>query len=531
MNMFDKIKPNINEYPNDIALSLDGIDVTFEQLNEKIKQARAKLISLGVKEYDKVALILPNIVETVALFYALDQLNATTVMLHPLSSPTMLKKRSDFVGVKYVFVLDVLVKKHKKIFERDKVIVISMANSLKGIKRLFLKTRYAFLFYGRKFDNVPSSITKPVITTTNKDAVILFSSGTTGDQKAISLSRDAFNALADQMQTFVTLDRGKDAMYCVLPFFHGFGLGITMHGVLAIGGRCVLIPRLQKKTMVTQLLKERPSYMAGVPYLYRILLKDPQFRQADLSFIKQAFVGGELVQPQLVEQVNRLFKLNGSKGSLQVGYGCTESVSAVTLTAAFDSTPNKVGEPLPGNGYLIIKEDGTIAKPYEQGEIAITGPTLMNGYYQNPTLTEQVMKMHDGKMYYHTSDIGHIDQQGSLYFSHRKDELMKVKGFFVNPLEVEQALYTIEGCMEVKVFVNANEKLCAMMVFDRKEPEVIRKRQTAQACEHLDRWSIPTQYYVVDEIPKNEMRKYDIKRINQSLSDRDKISFVTEWHL
>ncbi len=531
MNMYDTIKKTIDDYPNITACSLDGINITYEQLNTRINQAKARCVALGIQPHDKVALVLPNIIETIALFYALNDCDVTVVMLHPLSSPAMLKKRCDYMDVKYVFVLDVLLKKYKRVFDKEKVIVISMAKSLRGYKKLALSILHAWNPYGKKYHKIPTYYRETKTKRNNKDAVILFSSGTTGDQKAISLSNEALNALVIQMKLCINPEVGKDSMYCVLPFFHGFGLAITMHTVLAIGGRCVLIPRLQKKTMIKQLLKEKPSYLAGVPYLYRLLIKDKDFRVADLSFIKQAFVGGELVQPQLIEKFNQMLKINGSSGSLQVGYGTTECVTAVSLTEPFDITPNKVGKPLKGNRFMIIKEDGTFAHPYETGEILLTGPTLMNGYYNNTTLTNQVLQTHDGVLYYHSSDIGHMDDKGSLYFSHRKDELMKVKGFFVNPLEVEQALYTINGCLEAKVFVNANEKLCAMMVFDQKESELLRKKQSALACEHLDHWSVPSQYYVVSEIPKNEMRKYDIKRINQSLANQKEIEFLQEWSL
>jgi acyl-coenzyme A synthetase/AMP-(fatty) acid ligase len=107
---------------------------------------------------------------------------------------------------------------------------------------------------------------------------------------------------------------------------------------------------------------------------------------------------------------------------------------------------------------------------------------------------------------------------------------MKVKGYFVNPLEVEGELYKIEGCLEAKVFVNAKETLCAMMVFNRGINMESLQEKTTKALQHLDRWSIPKQYYVVKEIPKNEMRKYDIKRITQRL-DQQEIEFLKEWSL
>jgi len=529
MNMSDKLRKVALKYPNQIALSLHGKHLTYKQLISKIDETKYKCLHANIQPYDKVAIMLPNIFESVFLFYALNELSVTVVMLHPLSSSAMIKKRCDLVGVTKLFVLDALLDRYESL-NKDNFIVVSMANSSTGIEKVYLKLRYFFSHRNNQFDRLLSTPLSISDNQENKDAVILFSSGTTGEQKAISLSNDALNALATQLEDVIEPIVGVDSMYCVLPFFHGFGLGVTMHGVLSVGGRCVLVPRLKRKTMVKELLKEKPTYIAGVPYLYRILLSDTHFTSSDLSFIKEAFVGGELVAPQLVEAFNNLLQKQNSTGSLRIGYGMSEATTAVSISEPFDTTPNCVGYPLKGNSFSIIKEDGNIAKPYELGEICVSGPVLMNGYYNNESLTNQVLQKHNNTLYYHSSDIGYMDEKGRLYFSHRKDELMKVKGYFVNPLEVEGELYKVEGCLEAKVFVNAKETLCAMMVFNKGINMESLQEKTIKALQHLDRWSIPKQYYVVKEIPKNEMRKYDIKRITQRL-DQQEIEFLKEWSL
>lgn len=527
MNMYQKIADIAKLHPHEIALSCNNKHMSYESLFEHIEIATYKCLHANIKPNDKVALLLPNIFECVILLYALNQLGCTVVMLHPLSSPAMIQKRCELVGVSKVFVLDALAHRYTSILSKKSTIVISMANTLNGFEKVFLKAKYAFKFRKNKFDKLKSTPTG-YIPSNNKDAVILFSSGTTGEQKAISLSSEAFNALADQMKQQVTPEVGIDSMYCVLPFFHGFGLGVSLHGVLAIGGRCVLVPRLKKKTMVNELLKERPTYITGVPYLYRILLNDKTFASSDLSFIKEAFVGGELVAPQLIEKFNALLKEKKAKGSLRIGYGMSEATTAITISEPFDSTPHCVGYPLDGNTIKIIKEDNNEAEVFEHGEICVAGPVLMNGYYNNPKLTKQVFSKREGVLYYHSSDIGYKDEKGRIYFSHRSDELIKVKGYFVNPLEVEEQLYKVKGCMEVKVFVSEKEVLCTMMVFDKKYPKETLMEKTTEALSSLDRWCVPKQYYVVSEIPKNEMRKYDLKRINQSLYLQT-IQSLEEW--
>ncbi len=531
MTMYEKLKVAAQSYPSTRALTLNGKHITFKQLLENIDRTFYKCINLGIQPHDKVALILPNIFESVYLLYALNKLNVTVVMIHPLSSSTLIKKRCEFVGVSKIFVLDVLMDRYRDVIDKDDMIIISMANNSKGFEKLFLKTRYGMRSFSKHHFNRISSRPQAIdVGDQVKDAVVLFSSGTTGEQKAVGLSSEAFNTLAFQMRSNIDPVIGEDSMYCVLPFFHGFGLGVTLHGVLALGGRCVLVPRIKRNTMVKELLKEKPTHIAGVPYLFRILLNDETFINSDLSFIKDAFVGGEAVAPKLVEDFNDLLKQHKSPGCLRVGYGMTESTAAVAISESFDTTPHCVGKPLIGNEARIIKENGEFAKPYEYGEILIHGKTLMNGYINNDTLNEKVFQTFDDKLFYHSNDIGYMDALGQLYFSHRADELVKVKGFFVNPLEVESELYKIPGCLEAKAFVDKDETLCAMLVFDRKYELENLIEKTNKVMVVLDHWSIPKQYYVVKDIPKNDMRKYDIKRINQYLQS-DAFEFVHAWRI
>ncbi len=529
MNMYDKLAQAAHDFPHVRALSLNGKHITFLELMHKIDESYYKCLNIGIKPHDKVALILPNIFENVYLLYALNKLNVTVVMIHPLSAPAMIKKRLEFVGAKKAFVLDVLMDRYHGFIDDHDMIIIGMAHNSRGIEKLALNLRYGLRSLRQNhFNRISSAPSKVEAHKPIKDAVVLFSSGTMGEQKAIGLSSQAFNTLAFQMRSNIEPVVGEDSMYCVLPFFHGFGLGVTLHGVLALGGRCVLVPRIKRNTMVKELLKEKPTHIAGVPYLFRILLSDETFLSSDLSFIKDAFVGGEAVAPKLVEDFNALLKKHNSPGCMRVGYGMTEATAPISISESFDETPYCVGYPLIGNQIMILKENEKLSKPYEYGEICVSGKVVMNGYLNNDQLNAKTLRYHGEDLYYHTGDIGYMDEKGRLYFSHRLDELIKVKGYFVNPLEVETQLYKIPGCIEAKVFVSGDETLSAMMVFDRKYELENLIEITNKVMIVLDRWSIPKQYYVVKDIPKNDMRKYDIKRINTYLKS-EAFEFIHEW--
>lgn len=514
-----------HEIPDDIALTLFDQHISYKKLTETIDQLRVQCAAIKINQQATVVLILPNITETVTLFYACNALGARVVFIHPLTNFKQIIHQLEVVSATHVFYLDILSKRYP-IKDNSAWYKVNIANSYKGIMHWFLKAKT----FTNKEPTLPNTQNQNPFSTFiyQKDAVILFSSGTSNQQKAIALSNEAFNALASQMETCIQPTPHVDSMFCVLPFFHGFGLGITLHAVLSLGGRAILVPRISKNTVVKTLLKQKPTYIAGVPFLFRIMLEDKRLQKADCSFIKQAFVGGEFIPSAFVDQVNSFLSKNGSKATLQVGYGTTETLTAVTLMPVNTNIPYAVGYPLIGNSIKILKEDLTIASPYQHGEILINGPTLMNGYLNENN--EHVFIRIDGKKYYRSHDIGYLDKDGLLYFGSRKDDLIKVRGFYVNPTEIEQNLFQHQNIKEAKVFLDQNNDLCAMMVLHHPAKINNLKKETSQLLSGLSDWSLPKRYLVVSFIPKNLMNKMNRQSIMDALVHQE-IEFLQEWFL
>lgn len=529
-SMSDRVISIATQYPHEIALSINDQHFTYEWLIKAIDKAKQKCLRLGLRSGDRVALVLPNISECVVLFYALNALGITVVMLHPLSSGKTIKERCRLLSCDAVFILDLLEKRYEKHLDEFKTIVISASNSVKGPLALGLKLKQAFSSSkALRWDKVQPDFDL-YETNSQQDAVILFSSGSSGKQKAIRLSDDALNALVDQMESVVNPQRSIDSMFCVLPFFHGFGLGISMHTVMTLGGRCILVPRLTKDTIIKTFLKEKPTYIAAVPYLLKVFLSDTRFTSADLSYVKQVFVGGESVSLSLINEFNKVLEKQGSKAKVQVGYGCTETVTAVTLMPTKDSGQAGVGIPFHGNSIKILKEDGTCAKENEPGEILISGPVLMNGYYDNDEENKRVLVQMDGALAYRTGDIGHLDQKGILHFHHRLDDLIKVKGFLISPHIIINCLLQVHGIQEARVLVDEQDVLTAILTVKENSDLKTIQKETTQVLKELDGWTQPKQFYIIKTMPINEMRKIDMNRLRDGIKNRA-LQFLLEWSL
>jgi len=528
-SMTDRIFSIGTQYPKEIALTLNRKNTTYALLMAEIEHAKTKRLSLGLKSENISALVLPNITENVVLFYALNALGVRIVMMHPLSSGSLIKDRCGLLGCKTIFILDILEKRYERKLDDLDPILISSENSTSGFPAFMLRMgRFIKPSPHRLWDQIGSQDQTEIVTE-SKDAVILFSSGTSGIQKAIGLSNEAFNALADQMEDVIEPIRGVDAMFCVLPFFHGFGLGIGMHTVLTLGGRCILVPRLSRKTIVKTLLEEKPTYLAAVPYLLKVLMNDQRFTSSDLSFIRQVFVGGETVSLSVVRDFNSVLAKGGSKAKVQVGYGCTETVTAVTLMDSQDSEKPGIGKPFRGNTILVLREDGRQASPNEPGEILISGPILMNGYIHLAEENKRVLIEREGLLYYRSGDIGHLDEQGILHFHHRKDDLIKVKGYLISPHQITECLLSVKGLQEAKVIIS-DDQLTAILTTKPGHSLKAIKKEAIQSVKDLDGWCQPQRFVILKTMPVNEMRKIDMNALEEGIRTRS-LEFLLEWSL
>ena len=195
-----------------------------------------------------------------------------------------------------------------------------------------------------------------------------------------------------------------------------------------------------------------------------------------------------------------------------------------------DSGLAGVGKPFKGNTIKILKNDNTFANANTIGEILISGPILMNGYVGMEELTREVLINIDQINYYKTGDIGYLDSEGILHFKHRKDQLIKIKGFIINPDEIIEKLVKIKAVEDAKVLVNDNDQLIAVLVLNDLSYTHLTQKEIIQALKDLDDWSIPKKYYIIDSIPMNEMRKSDLKALEEGIRNQS-LEFLLEWTL
>ncbi|AQP47032.1 hypothetical protein BW730_05385 [Tessaracoccus aquimaris] len=277
-------------------------------------------------------------------------------------------------------------------------------------------------------------------------AVVLFSGGTSSLPKGIELSSANFNALAVSMGAITGFSAGESVL-AILPVFHGFGLGLCVHTALTVGAHSILVPEFSAAIYIDNLLKYSPSFIAGVPTLFQALLQHPKFAKVRFDTLRGAYCGGDSLTSSLKHRFDAAMQSQGGTVELMEGYGLTECVTACTVSPADNYREDSIGIPIPGMRLKVVDADtAEDLPPGGEGELCVTGPTLMLGYLNDPEATEVTLRTHrDGLLWLHTGDIGTMDEDGFFYFKGRQKRIIKVSGVSVFPAQVEQVLEAHPG--------------------------------------------------------------------------------------
>ena len=458
IGLFDKVTIYIEE---------DDEEQTIELVTTLRQNALKGLISkespvgkavMGHKKGDRVTICMPNCPQTVIMFYAVNLVGGIANMVHPLSSEKEIEFYLKESGSICALTLDQFYHKFEAIRQNveslNNVIIASIKDELsKPIKVGYMLTE------GRKIQKIPADAPiirwkeffqmgnryrwKYKVKKEGKDAaVILYSGGTTGITKGILLSNLNFNALGQQIIATNPMFRPGDKMLAVMPMFHGFGLGVSIHSMLSQGGRCVLVPRFTPQSYAKLILKHKCNFIAGVPTLYEALLRVPTMDGADLSFLKGVFSGGDSLSIELKKRFDKFLFDHHAVIQVREGYGTTECVTASCLTPTHMAKEGSIGLPFPDTYYDIVKPGTQESLPYgEEGEICISGPTVMMEYVGHPEETAQTLQTHpDGRVWVHTGDLGYMDDDGFIYFKQRIKRMIITSGYNVYPSQLENIL-------------------------------------------------------------------------------------------
>ena len=530
-SMYDRVAEIAVNYPDYIAYDFMGGKVKYKDFIKKVDECARALAAIGVKEGERVTICMPNAPQAVIMFYAINKIGAIANMVHPLSS----EKEIEFYLKESASVVCITLDQFYGKFEniRGNVPIRSLIlNSIKDVLSPIKKKGY-YLAQGRKIKKVPANAEIVwwerflkggnnyhgpfhVERKSQDPAVILYSGGTTGTTKGILLSNLNFNALSQQIIATNPMFKPGDKMLAVMPIFHGFGLGVCIHSMLANGGRCLLIPRFNPQSYAKLLKKHKPNFIAGVPTLYEALLRLKTLDRVDLSCLKGVFSGGDSLSIELKKRFDAFLREHGATIPVREGYGTTECVTASCLTPSHWAKEGSIGLPFPDTFYKIVKPGTEEEVPYgEEGEICLAGPTVMMEYINNPEETANTLKRHaDGLTWVHTGDLGMMDEDGFIYFRQRIKRMIVTSGYNVYPSQIENVLDAHEYVhMSCVIGVPDPLKMQRVVAFVVLKPglkvseEEAREAILEHCSKYVAKYAMPSDIQFRDDMPKTLVGK------------------------
>ena len=312
-------------------------------------------------------------------------------------------------------------------------------------------------------------------------------------------------------------------MLSVMPVFHGFGLGIGIHTALVGGAKCILVPNFSVKTYAELLRKKKPNFIPGVPTLFEALLRADKLDKLDMSFLKGVFSGGDSLSVELKHKVDTFLKAHNAKVQIREGYGTTECVTASCLTPVDYAREGSIGIPFPDTCYKIVKT-GTIEElpAEEEGEICLSGPTVMLGYLDKPEETAQTLRQHsDGKVWLHTGDLGKMDSDGFVYFKQRIKRMIISSGYNIYPGQLENIIDGHEKVLlSCVIGVKDPYKMQKVKAYVVLRPEFspsdeIKAELMAYCAERIARYAMPYDIEFRTELPKTLVGKVAYRELEK----------------
>ncbi|MCF0111804.1 MAG: AMP-binding protein [Erysipelotrichaceae bacterium] len=541
--MYEEIAKNVISYPSNAALNFYGKITTFKELVKGIDTVAKALRAYQIEPGDKVTICMPNCPQAVMMFYALNKIGAIPNMVHPLSAEQEITFYVNFSKSVAVLTLDQFVPKFESILQDINVkhiIVAKIADELPAIKGIAyslmnrkkvkpVKSHGVFVTW-KEFIGKAKTVKEDFkANTSGKDAAaILYSGGTTGTTKGIVLSNLNFNALGLQTAAASEVFEAGDKMLAIMPIFHGFGLGVCVHTVLMNGSTCILIPQFSIKDYPSQLKQYKPNFIAGVPTLWEALLKSDKMDDVDLSCLKGIFSGGDSLSVELKRKVDIFLKEHGSDEQIREGFGLTECVTASCLTPRRYNREGSIGVPFPDTYYKIVKPYTHEEQPYgEEGEIVISGPTVMMEYMDNPKETHNCLQQHeDGMLWMHTGDIGYMDEDGFVYFKNRLKRMIVSSGYNIYPGQLENIIDEHEAVLySTCIGVRDSYKGQKIKAFVVLQPGVPQSEETRNSIrEHckkrIAKYAMPYEFEFRNELPKTLVGKVAFNKLEQEEEEK-----------
>jgi len=539
---YDFIVKQNKDRMNEPALHYYGADITFGELMKRVDACANAFAALGVKEGDIVSFLSASIPETIAAVYALNKIGAAANTVDPRLDVSSIKRMIQGSGSKILVILDIAFPKllpSMKTLKLDMVIVQSAAASLPTVKKLVKTvTTKTDIPYGETVIKWNDFIKRGKHTVAKEapyvgDALvaITYTGGTTGLPKGVMLTNDSMNAVSQNFLHSALFWKDNDRFLGIIPIFAAYGMVCGVHMPLSLRLTLVPIPRFIPNEIGKLVKTFRPQHMISTPVFIELLIGSREVQNLDMSFLYTLASGGDSMNEGLERKLNKFRKKHHMKYPLAQGYGMSELSAAASFCANEVYKAGSVGIPsLNVTVGIFDPETGEELDYHQSGEICVTGPSMMKGYFNNPEETAYVMRKHDdGKVWIHSGDLGYMDEDGFLFIKGRiKRMITRFDGHKVFPINLESLIgdrANVRNCAVIGIKDAEHSQGQYPMVLVELMPGVDTDKECAEIfafCEEqVEERGKPVAVLAVEKLPLTGMGKIDYRTLEKQYAEYD----------
>ncbi len=542
--VYEMIYQSNQQHLADTALIYYGRKISYRELFANIEKAAKALTSIGVCKGDIVIVSSANIPETIYVYYALNRLGAIANMVDPRTDLEGTHRYIAEVNAKLVVCIDAVYPRIIKAVVNTAVkdiVVISPADSLPQPVKTFYRMKNksvvpsdntvvwkTFLDNGKDTVVVDAPYKKDTVCT------IAHTGGTTGLPKGVMLTNDNINAVTHCYRHLgIPFERGQ-RYFNDLPPFIMYGLILGVHTTLCYGLQVIVYPIFDSANFPKQFAKYKPHHFSALPDHLRYLIEHKATKDMSLAFLISPGVGGDSLNPQLEETVNQHLKKHGCHYEVCKGYGMTELGATACTSFKGANAIGSVGVPMVANTFKIVDSDTLKECPYNvTGELWISGPSIMSGYYDNPEATKALIHIEpDGTRWVRTGDLGRINEDGLVFHEGRLRRIYLTdyenQPAKIFPQLVEAEIKGVDGIDDCCVVARLrSESACyeavAFIVCKPSETECKEIiRQLKSKCENaLPSYMQPVEYFCIAELPHTPIGKVDFRKLEEMAAGRE----------
>lgn len=541
---YQYIKEKNEKHPQQVALHYFGKDIQYKVFFEEINKCANAFYALGVREGQPVSILSVSVPETVFAIYALNKIGATANTIDPRMDVNSIKRMIKDSDSEILIVLDIAFHKVSEItaeLGQKQIIVQAACRSLPFLKKVIKKiTQKKLAVYDKSVLSWSDFIKmgkecKALEAPYRGDATvaITYTGGTTGFPKGVMITNDSMNAVAFNFKHSCIKTKRNEKFLGIIPVFSSYGLVCGLHMPLSLGLTMLLVPNFQPHKIGKLIKKFRPQHMISVPAFYEIMMESKEVQNLDLSFLITMGSGGDTMNEGLEAKLHSFMKAHNMHRPLAQGYGMSELSAAVSFCAENVYKEGSVGIPSITTTVGIFKPDtyeelGIM----EEGEICVTAPSMMKGYFKNEKETEFVMRKHpDGKYWIHSGDIGYMDNDGFLFVNGRtKRMITRFDGHKIFPVNMESLVSehpNVRNCCAVGITdrVHGQGQVPLVLVnLSECDKDAVCKEIFDICNAQLEERGRPVAIVSVDAIPLTGMGKNDYRALEKMYVDYDYMS-------